>query len=67
MRVCFYGTDEEITRVCERPVLAVLGPRHAQPVLAFELFNVRVTADPYGAVFRLAADLSEVWERGERD
>ncbi|MEU4830753.1 hypothetical protein [Streptosporangium sp. NPDC023615] len=67
MRVCFYGTNEEITRLCERPVLAVLGPRHAQPVLAFELFNVRITADPYQSMFRLAADLNEVQERGERD
>ncbi|MER5628575.1 hypothetical protein ABT061_46930 [Streptosporangium sp. NPDC002544] len=66
MKVCFYGTDEEITRVCERPILALLGPRHAQPVLAFELVNVRVTADPYQTMFRLVADLSEM-ERGERD
>ncbi|MEU4540318.1 hypothetical protein AB0G15_36315 [Streptosporangium sp. NPDC023825] len=67
MRVSFYGTDEEITRLCERPILAALGPRHAQPVLAFELFNVRVTADPYQTMFRLVADLSEVRERGDRD
>ncbi|MEU8381969.1 hypothetical protein [Streptosporangium sp. NPDC048865] len=67
MRVCFYGTDEEITRLCERPILAVLGPHHAQPVLAFELFNVRVTTDPYQTMFRLTADLSEVRERGDRD
>ena len=66
MRVCFYGTDEEITRVCERPILAVLGTRHAQPVLAFELLNVRVTTDPYQTTFRLSADLSEV-ERSDRD
>lgn len=66
MRVCFYGTDEEITRVCERPILAVLGSHHAQPVLAFELFNIRVTTDPYQTTFRLVADLSEV-ERGGRD
>ncbi|MFF5111499.1 hypothetical protein [Streptosporangium sp. NPDC000509] len=67
MRVSFYGTDEEITRLCERPILAVLGPRHAQPVLAFELFNVRVTTDPYQTTFRLVADLSEIQERNERD
>ncbi|GAA4182296.1 hypothetical protein GCM10022252_08010 [Streptosporangium oxazolinicum] len=67
MKVCFYGTDEEITRICERPILAVLGRHHAQPVLAFELFNVRVTTDPYQTTFRLVADLSEVRERGERD
>ncbi|MEV4375460.1 hypothetical protein [Streptosporangium sp. NPDC049644] len=66
MRVCFYGTDEEITRLCERPILAVLGTRHAQPVLAFELLNIHVTTDPYQTTFRLSADLSEV-ERGERD
>jgi len=66
VRVCFYGTDEEITRVCERPILAVLGSHHAQPVLAFELFNIRVTTDPYQTTFRLVADLSEV-ERGGRD
>ncbi|WP_326829509.1 hypothetical protein OIE13_03390 [Streptosporangium sp. NBC_01810] len=66
MRVCFYGTDEEITRVCKRPILAVLGTGHAQPVLAFELFNIEVSADPYQTTFRLSADLSEV-ERGERD
>ncbi|GAA4225431.1 hypothetical protein FHR32_003417 [Streptosporangium album] len=60
MRICFYGTDEEITRLCERPVLALLGPRRVQPVLAFELFNVHVTTDPYGSLFRLAADLTEV-------
>ncbi|GGQ25146.1 hypothetical protein [Streptosporangium pseudovulgare] len=60
MRVCFYGTDEEITRICRRPVLAMVGPRHAQPVVAFELFNVSVTTDPYGSLFRLAADLTEV-------
>ncbi|MGW3363685.1 hypothetical protein ACWDOR_12130 [Streptosporangium canum] len=66
MRICFYGTDAEITRLCERPVLALLGPRHAQPVLAFELFNVRVTTDPYGSLFRLAADLTEV-EGNTRD
>ncbi|GAA3085976.1 hypothetical protein [Streptosporangium carneum] len=60
MRVCFYGTDEEISRVCERPFLAVLGLRHPDPVLAFELSNVSVTGDPYGTVFRLAADLAEV-------
>lgn len=67
MRVSFYGTDEEITRLCERPILAALGPHHAQPVLAFELFNVRVTTDPYQTMFRLTAELSEVQERGERD
>ncbi|MEU0481318.1 hypothetical protein ABZ260_19290 [Streptosporangium sp. NPDC006013] len=66
MRVCFYGTDEEITRICERPILAVLGTRHAQPVLAFELSNIRVTTDPYQTTFRLSADLSEV-ERSGRD
>ncbi|WP_433250464.1 hypothetical protein ACQPYK_04200 [Streptosporangium sp. CA-135522] len=66
MRVCFYGTDEEITRVCERPFLAVLGLRHPQPVLAFELFDIKVNADPYGTVVRLSAELSEV-EGSERD
>ncbi|MEV4182387.1 hypothetical protein AB0J28_13215 [Streptosporangium canum] len=66
MRVCFFGTDEEITRLCERPVLALLGPRHTQPVLAFELVNVRITTDPYGSLFRLAADLTEV-EGSNRD
>ncbi|MGW4666932.1 hypothetical protein [Streptosporangium sandarakinum] len=60
MRVCFYGTDEEITRICERPVLAVIGPRHAQPVVAFTLAGVSITTDPYGSLFRLAADLTEV-------
>ncbi|SNT62876.1 hypothetical protein SAMN05216276_109419 [Streptosporangium subroseum] len=60
MRVCFHGTDEEITRICERPVLALLGPRRTQPVLAFELSNVRISTDPYGTVFRLVADLTEV-------
>ncbi|WP_329426422.1 hypothetical protein OG339_39910 [Streptosporangium sp. NBC_01495] len=62
MRVSFYGTDEEITRICERPILAALGPRHAQPILAFELSNVRVTTDPYQTMFRLVADLSEARE-----
>ncbi|SFL15118.1 hypothetical protein SAMN05216275_16012 [Streptosporangium canum] len=66
MRICFYGTDEEITRLCERPVLALLGPLRSQPVLAFELFNIRVTTDPYGSLFRLCADLTEV-EGSNRD
>ncbi|MFC4062395.1 hypothetical protein ACFOWE_29190 [Planomonospora corallina] len=60
MRVCFYGTDEEITRLCERPVLALFGPRRTQRVVAFELSDIRVTADPYGAVYRLAAELAEI-------
>ncbi|MBG0813793.1 hypothetical protein HS041_07220 [Planomonospora sp. ID67723] len=60
MRVCFYGTDEEITRICERPILALLGPRRTQRVVAFELSNVSVTVDPYGTVFRLAAELAEI-------
>ncbi|MEV4242549.1 hypothetical protein AB0J63_03975 [Streptosporangium canum] len=62
MRICFYGTDAEITRLCERPALALLGPQRSQPVLVFELFNVRITTDPYGSLFRLAADLTEVKE-----
>ncbi|MFC4062268.1 hypothetical protein ACFOWE_28535 [Planomonospora corallina] len=60
MRVCFYGTDEEITRICERPVLALFGPHRTQRVVAFELSDIRVTADPYRAVYRLAADLAEI-------
>ncbi|MFF0243549.1 hypothetical protein [Streptosporangium sandarakinum] len=60
MRVCFYGTDEEITRICRRPVLALVGPRRTQPVVAFELAGVSITTDPYGTVYRLAADLTEV-------
>ncbi|MET9063488.1 hypothetical protein [Streptosporangium sandarakinum] len=59
MRVCFYGTDEEITRICQRPVLAMVGPRRTQSVMAFELLNISVTTDPYGSLFRLAADLTE--------
>ncbi|GAA3423230.1 hypothetical protein GCM10018953_04130 [Streptosporangium nondiastaticum] len=60
MRVCFYGTDEEITRICERPVLAMVGPRRSQRVVAFTLAGVSITTDPYGTVYRLAADLTEV-------
>ncbi|MBG0827632.1 hypothetical protein HS041_07630 [Planomonospora sp. ID67723] len=60
MRVCFYGTDEEITRLCERPILALLGPRRTQRVVAFELLHVAVSADPYAGVYRLRADLAEV-------
>ncbi|GGL22854.1 hypothetical protein [Planomonospora parontospora] len=60
MRVCFYGTDEEITRICERPVLALLGPRRTQRVVAFELSDPSISTDPYGAVYRLAADLTEI-------
>ncbi|MFI7043278.1 hypothetical protein [Streptosporangium sandarakinum] len=60
MRVCFYGTDEEITHICQRPVLAMVGPHHAQPVLVFTLGGVSITTDPYGTVYRLAADLTEV-------
>ncbi|MEU7989077.1 hypothetical protein AB0B56_29860 [Streptosporangium canum] len=66
MRICFYGTDAEITRLCERPVLALLGPRRSQPVLTFELFNIRVTTAPYGSLFRLCADPTEV-EGSNRD
>ncbi|GAA3423697.1 hypothetical protein GCM10018953_08800 [Streptosporangium nondiastaticum] len=60
MRVCFYGTDEEITRICERSVLAMVGPRRSQPVVAFMLAGVSITTDPYGSLFRLVADLTEV-------
>ncbi|MEU6741574.1 hypothetical protein [Streptosporangium sandarakinum] len=60
MRVCFYGTDEEITRICQRPVLAMVGPRRTQPMVAFTLADVSITTDPYGTVYRLAADLTEV-------
>ncbi|MGV9325259.1 hypothetical protein [Streptosporangium sandarakinum] len=60
MRVCFYGTDEEITRICRRPVLAMVGPRRSQPVVVFTLAGVSITTDPYGSLFRLAADLTEV-------
>ncbi|MBB2914810.1 hypothetical protein FHS43_006122 [Streptosporangium becharense] len=60
MRVCFHGTDEEITRICERPVLALLGPRRTQRVVAFELSDVSITTDPYGTLYRLTADLTEV-------
>ncbi|MET9069414.1 hypothetical protein [Streptosporangium sandarakinum] len=60
MRVCFYGTDAEITHICERPVLVMVGPRRSQPVLAFTLAGVSITTDPYGSLFRLTADLAEV-------
>jgi hypothetical protein len=60
VRVCFYGTDEEITRICKRPVLALLGPRRTHPVVAFELFNASISTDPYGSVYRLAAELAEI-------